>query len=202
MKGIAVVVMPFVALLALLLGTLVLLAPDQPTYACSTTTANPTDAPKLTSEQWRGASTIVAEGRRLAVPEQGAAVAIAAALQESGLRNRDYGDRDSLGLFQQRPSLGWVSATQVTDPVYAARAFFTGAGSNNGLLDVPDWRNLPLWLAADSVQHSAFPTAYAAHEPQATAIVQAIGGGNQSCTTGDAICPPVELAVLTLSLIH
>ena len=101
-------------------------------------------------------------------PCRGLVIALATALQESGLRNLDYGDRDSLGLFQQRPSMGWGTPTQVTDPAYAAHAFFTGAGTNPGLLDISHWEALPLWLAADSVQHSAYPIAYADHEAEAT----------------------------------
>lgn len=202
MKGVAFVVVPFVALLALMLGTLVVLAPDQPAYACTSGTILPTaltppaGSAQLTSEQWRIATTILGEGRRLGVPERGSIVAVATALQESGLRNLPYGDRDSLGLFQQRPSMGWGSPAQVAEPTYAADAFFNGGGSNSGLLDIPGWQTLPLWFAADSVQHSAFPTAYAAHEPQATAIVQAIGTGSTNCTGGSAICAPASIPVL------
>lgn len=68
------------------------------------------------AEQRANAAAIVATGRQMGVPERGLWVALATALQESGLRNLDYGDRDSLGLFQQRPSQGWGSPAQVRDP--------------------------------------------------------------------------------------
>lgn len=79
----------------------------------------------ISSEQFANAAAIVATGRELGVPDRGLWVALGTALQESGLRNLDYGDRDSLGLFQQRPSQGWGSAAEVRDPRYAATQFFT-----------------------------------------------------------------------------
>jgi tetratricopeptide (TPR) repeat protein len=87
-------------------------------------------------------------------------------MQESELRNLSYGDRDSLGLFQQRPSAGWGTPEQVMDPVYAAQAFFGGpnsptSGEPPGLLDVDGWADMPLTQAAQAVQRSAFPDAYA-----------------------------------------
>ncbi len=196
MKGVTLLGIP-IALLGLLLGLIVVLAPDQPAYACShARTASATSA-SLTSEQWRNARTIATEAERLRVPGWGLVVALATALQESGLLNPGYGGRDSLGLFQQRPSMGWGTPAQVTDPAYAAQAFFVGAGTNRGLLDVPNWQQVPLSLAADSVQHSGYPTAYADHEAEATAIAEAIGADpTGGCTAGDAICPPVDLPVL------
>jgi hypothetical protein len=86
-------------------------------------------------------------------------------MQESSLINIDYGDRDSVGLFQQRPSQGWGTITQIMDPEYSARAFFGGpsgpnAGKIRGLLDVRNWSTMPLAKAAQAVQISAFPDAY------------------------------------------
>ncbi len=89
-------------------------------------------------------------------------------MQESSLINRPDGDRDSIGLFQQRPSQGWGSAAQVHDPRYASRQFYTK------LLKVPRWQRLPLTVAAQAVQGSAYPNAYAKHEPLATRIVVAV----------------------------
>ena len=92
------------------------------------------------------------------------------AMQESTLRNLDYGDRDSLGLFQQRPSMGWGSPAQVREPAYAAAAFYGGPDSptgNRGLLGIPRWQQLPLTVAAQAVQRSAFPNAYARWESPA-----------------------------------
>jgi hypothetical protein len=92
------------------------------------------------------------------VPEQGWVVAIAAALQESGLHNLDYGDWDSLGLFQQRPSQGWGTPAQIMNPTYAATQFY------RNLLAVPDWQQMTVNDAAQAVQRSGFPNAYAQHE--------------------------------------
>jgi murein DD-endopeptidase MepM/ murein hydrolase activator NlpD len=138
----------------------------------------------LDEEQISNARTIVAVGKSLKVPPRGWVIAIATALQESGLRNLDYGDRDSLGLMQQRPSAGWGTPAQVQDPAYAARAFFGGQSSptrNAGLVSVPGWERMPLWEAAQTVQRSAFPMAYADHEPLATEIVERLSGTTAGC---------------------
>jgi hypothetical protein len=78
----------------------------------------------LDTEQAANATTIAAIGKRLGVPDHGVTSALAAALQESDLRNLTHGDRDSLGLFQQRPSQGWGSSTEIMNPTYAATAFY------------------------------------------------------------------------------
>jgi murein DD-endopeptidase MepM/ murein hydrolase activator NlpD len=149
--------------------------------ALSTSTVTVTD---LDDEQVSNARTLIAVGKSLGVPPRGWVIAIATALQESGLRNLAYGDRDSLGLMQQRPSTGWGTPGQVQDPAYAARAFFggpTSPTSNPGLLVVPGWRRMPLWQAAQTVQRSAFPMAYAEHEPLATEIVKRLTGADAGC---------------------
>ncbi|NEM89999.1 LysM peptidoglycan-binding domain-containing protein [Galbitalea soli] len=120
------------------------------------------------------AQIIVAVGRQLGVPDYGIIIALAAAAQESGLQNIDYGDRDSVGLFQQRPSTGWGAKAQLLDPSYASRLFFGGPSNPNrgvtrGLLDVPNWQKLTVTQAAQSVQISAFPNAYAKWETSARA---------------------------------
>jgi cell wall-associated NlpC family hydrolase len=119
----------------------------------------------LTAEQRSNAAVIMSVGEAMGVPARGAAIAISTALQESRLRNLAYGDRDSLGLFQQRPSQGWGSPAQVEDPAYAARQFFAH------LLTIPGWTGLPVTVAAQAVQRSATPDAYAHWEGEATAIV-------------------------------
>lgn len=127
---------------------------------------------ELTAEQAGNARVIVAVGQRLGIPERGLLVALMTAAQESTLRNLDYGDRDSLGLFQQRPSMGWGTPAQVRDPAYAAAAFYGGPTSpttNPGLLSVRGWETLPLTVAAQAVQRSAFPDAYAKWETPARA---------------------------------
>ncbi len=124
----------------------------------------------LRPEQAASAATIEAVASARGLPERAVTIAIATAIQESGLRNIDYGDRDSLGLFQQRPSMGWGSAEQVMDPVYAAGAFY------DRLVEVPGYRSLPLTVAAQEVQRSAFPDAYAQHEEEAALLAAALTG--------------------------
>jgi len=116
------------------------------------------------------AATIVRTGQADHVPVYGQVIAVATAMQESGLQNLDYGDRDSLGLFQQRPSQGWGSPAQIMDPVYAAGQFYAH------LLAVPGWQNLPLTVAAQDVQNSGYPGAYAQWQPAAEALVAHITG--------------------------
>lgn len=135
--------------------------PSPPTVSCS---AGP--AAGLTDEQRRNAAAIVAVGQAAGVPQRGQIVALATAMQESRLRNINYGDRDSLGLFQQRPSQGWGSPAQVTDPVYAARKFY------GVLLSIPRWEAMPVTKAAQAVQRSGFPDAYAKWEGLAVQLVR------------------------------
>lgn len=139
-------------------------------------TATRGDGQRITLQgvQLANASVILAVGAELGVAQRGQLVALMAALQESTLRNVPYGDRDSLGLFQQRA--GWGTARDRQDPRYAARAFFGGPtgpnhGSPRGLLDVEGWRTLGLGQAAQAVQVSAFPTLYDRWETIARALI-------------------------------
>lgn len=135
---------------------------------------------RVTPVQAANAATIAAVGTSRGLPERAVTIAIATAMQESSLRNLDYGDRDSLGLFQQRPSMGWGSEEQVRDPVYAAGAFY------DKLVEIPDYEALPLTEAAQEVQRSAFPDEYAKHEANATLLSGALTGrrpGALSCVT-------------------
>lgn len=134
---------------------------------------------ELTSEMAANARTIVSVGRSLGVPDYGLVVALAAAAQESGLRNLSYGDRDSIGLFQQRPSTGWGTQAQILQPTYAARLFFGGpknpnAANTRGLLDIPGWQAKSVTDAAQAVQLSGFPSAYAKWENSARSWLRAI----------------------------
>lgn len=167
----------------------------------------PDDADKIGNVQ-----AIIAAGQTAGVGRRGLIVAIATALQESGLENLDYGDRDSLGLFQQRPSQGWGTPEQVRDPTFAALAFFggatsphynrtTGRASRGGLLDV-GWESLPITVAAQRVQRSAFPDAYAKHEARATVIVDALAGDAATTTavtasTSVGATPPTAVMTAT-----
>lgn len=134
----------------------------------------------LTDEMRVNAQLIIRIGHQEGVPAQGIVVALAAAAQESGLKNVRYGDRDSLGLFQQRPSTGWGTAAQVLDPARATLAFYGGANNPNkghtrGLLDIPGWTSMSVTQAAQAVQISAFPTAYAKWEASARAWLAQLG---------------------------
>ncbi|MGW3596026.1 C40 family peptidase [Streptomyces sp. NPDC005167] len=120
------------------------------------------------AEQVPNAKTIQATGVAMNIPARGQIVALATALQESGLRNLTYGDRDSLGLFQQRPSQGWGTANEILDPVHASTKFY------EALEKVSGWQSLSVTQAAQAVQKSGFPEAYAKWEPLATALQQAI----------------------------
>lgn len=134
----------------------------------------------LTAEQQGNARTIIQVGRSLGVSDRGIVIALAAAAQESSLRNIDHGDRDSVGLFQQRPSTGWGSVAQLTDPVHSTKLFFGGPsnpnkGKTRGLLDVRGWTGMSVTVAAQAVQISAFPDAYAKWEGPATTWLAQLG---------------------------
>lgn len=145
---------------------------------------------RMSAEQAGNAATISAVGTTRGMPERAVTIALATALQESGLRNIAHGDRDSLGLFQQRPSQGWGTEQQIMDPVYSAGKFY------EHLAEIPGYSRLPLTVAAQRVQRSGFPQAYAKHEPDASLLAAALTGrapASLSCTpprttagTGDA----------------
>ncbi|MFW6034025.1 MAG: M23 family metallopeptidase [bacterium] len=154
----------------------------------------------LDAEQTRHAGIITAVGQSAGVSPFGLQVALATAMQESQLRNLPYGDRDSVGLFQQRPSAGWGTPDQLMDPVYAAQAFFGGptgpnSGEPPGLLDIDGWADMTLAEAAQAVQKSAYPDAYAAWEDEATTwLGDLLAAGGGSCTPGGGLsCPPTGL---------
>lgn len=129
----------------------------------------------LGQEQMRNAAIIISVGQRMKVPPRGWVIAIGTALQESVLTNLpDLGrrnDHDSLGLFQQRPSQGWGTPAQLMDPQYSSQKFY------ERLLTVHGWQTMALTDAAQAVQRSAFPDAYAKHEPLATQIVNLLANG-------------------------
>ncbi|GAA0460052.1 heavy metal transporter [Streptomyces olivaceiscleroticus] len=125
---------------------------------------------ELSPEQAANAATISAVGASRDLPERAVTIALATAMQESGLRNIEYGDRDSVGLFQQRPSQDWGTAEEIMDPVYAAGEFY------KHLAQVPGYSRLPLTVAAQKVQRSAYPQAYAKHEANAALLTGALTG--------------------------
>lgn len=124
----------------------------------------------LTKEQAANARTIVAVGRDLKVPAYGWVIAVATAMQESNLVNVPYGDRDSVGLFQQRTA--WGSAADRMDPATSARMFYTGGRQGQpGLLDIAGFDQMSVTDAAQAVQRSAFPGAYAKWQSLAMQVV-------------------------------
>ncbi|HEY4603929.1 MAG TPA: hypothetical protein VIH08_06290 [Blastococcus sp.] len=131
----------------------------------------PTSSVVLTNEQAQNAITIAAVAHDRGLPERAVVIALATAQQESRLRNLPYGDRDSLGLFQQRPSQGWGTEAQVQDPVYAAGRFF------DHLVQTPGWDNGRLTDVAQAVQRSGFPEAYQQWEPMANELAAALTSG-------------------------
>ncbi|MBX6355666.1 MAG: hypothetical protein IRZ05_07390 [Micromonosporaceae bacterium] len=137
----------------------------------------------LDQTQMDHAKTIVDTAHQMGLPDRAAVIAVATAMQESNLRNlantglpeseqlphdgTGY-DHDSVGLFQQRPASGWGPVDQLMDPATSARKFLTA------LKDVPGWQDMPVTVAAQTVQGSAFPDAYAKHQGNAEAVVDAI----------------------------
>ncbi|USQ81017.1 hypothetical protein NF556_05040 [Ornithinimicrobium faecis] len=124
----------------------------------------------LTPEQAANAATISMITLERGLPPKAATVALATAIQESKLRNLNYGDADSLGLFQQRPSQGWGTPEEVTDPVYATNTFL------DALEAIPDWSEWVVTEIAQEVQRSRYPDAYADHEGEARVMASALVG--------------------------
>ncbi|MGW2625823.1 C40 family peptidase [Micromonospora taraxaci] len=197
--GLAVVVL---APLALVVFVALAVIGASPAMGCtlSPTSASPgaTHGPdwsgqgSWTSEQVGNAAVIVSVGAELRVPPYGWEIAVATAMQESTLRNPGHlgadNDHDSLGLFQQRPSQGWGTPEQILEPRYAARKFY------ERLIKVDGWQTMPLTRAAQAVQRSAFPDAYAKWQPEAQQLVALISDGmNIICTSdgGDGL-PPLD----------
>lgn len=143
------------------------------TAACSPAPAvspgGATEVDRWNKEQVANARLIVEIGTKRKIPVQGQVVAVATALQESTLRNLRGGDRDSIGLFQQRPSQGWGTPRQLSDPAYQTGKFY------DKLLKIKNWEKMRLTEAAQAVQISAFPEAYAKHTKTATRLVAELG---------------------------
>jgi hypothetical protein len=126
----------------------------------------------MSPAQMANATTIVGQALDKRMGVRAAVIAVATAMQESQLQNLTYGDQDSLGLFQQRPSMGWGTAAQITDPAFAADAFLSALHQYQA--GNPTWASQPLWANAQAVQKSGFPLAYAQWEAQAAGMVKQI----------------------------
>lgn len=148
-----------------------------------------TDKVELDTEQALDATIIAASAAALNLPDHAVTIAIATADQESKLHNLPYGDMDSLGLFQQRPSQGWGTAAQVQDAHFAATAFLLR------LTKVPGWQDMPVAQAAQAVQHSASGDAYGRWEGQARILAVALTGQAQAALR----CHFVPTAALDLA---
>ncbi len=157
-------------------------APKRAVRARPARSADPAPVVGLTRAQMANAKVIVQTGREMGVPRRGLLIAVATAMQESNLYNVASGvlpesqnyphqgvgwDHDSVGLFQQRTSSGWGEVGQLMDPAFATRQFL------NALADIPGWQQLPLAVAAQAVQISAYPDLYAQHEWRAAEVVGA-----------------------------
>jgi hypothetical protein len=176
----------FVIVAAVLVGFVVspLLRADA---ACKTASAasipsnSPVSSPgKWSDEQVANARIIVTIGDQRKVPAEAKVIAVATALQESRLRNLRGGDRDSIGLFQQRPSQGWGTPRQLSDPAYQTQKFY------DKLLAIHGWRRMRVTEAAQAVQISAFPEAYAKHETAATRLVGTLSAAAPAASSCEA----------------
>jgi hypothetical protein len=126
----------------------------------------------LSTEQAENAALITALSVQRGMPARAASIALATAYQESKLYNLETGDRDSLGLFQQRPSQGWGTRAQVMNPYYATNAFY------GALARVSGYESMPITVAAQRVQRSGYPEAYAVHAGDARALASALTGNS------------------------
>jgi hypothetical protein len=152
--------------------------------ACEVRT--PTGSVDLDPTQMANAATIAAVGITRDLPDQAIVIALAAALQESKLENLDAGDRDSIGLFQQRPSQGWGSPEQIQDPRYSAGRFYTA------LLKVKGWQTMRVTEAAQQVQRSAFPEAYEKWADESGVLVEAFAGRVTSAVSCEKVGDPLQ----------
>jgi hypothetical protein len=150
--------------------------------ACRAQTAD--GSVSLYPEQMANAATIAAVGIAKGIPDRGIVVALATSMQESELINLDYGDRDSLGLFQQRPSQGWGTAEQIRDPHYSTAAFY------RQLLMTPGWEEMRITEAAQAVQRSAYPEAYDRYADDAQILGDALVGASAAAITCEKVGEP------------
>lgn len=182
--GIAVVVIAVVAAVLVFAlrkatHTIDRLLPDP--ESCTATVSGHTA--ELQPEQAENAGLITAVAVKRGLPARAATIALATAMQESKLFNLTDGDRDSLGLFQQRPSQGWGTKAQILDPVHATNAFY------DALVKIDGYETMVITEAAQEVQRSGYPEAYAEHEPDARVLASALTGWSPhafSCRLDDA----------------
>jgi hypothetical protein len=150
----------------------------------------------LDTSQAQYAVLISAIGMQRGLPARAVSIALATAYQESKIQNLPGGDADSLGLFQQRPSQGWGSAAEIMDPVYATNAFY------DALVKISNYETIDITVAAQEVQHSAYPQAYAQHETEARVVASALTGYSPAAftcvVTGDNALGNADNVISTL----
>ncbi len=163
---------------------------DEPAASSRCTVAVAERSDTKTAEQANNTALIVAGSMRWGLPARAGTIGVATAIQESSLRNIDYGDRDSLGLFQQRPSQGWGTENEIMDPHYATDRFY------EALIKVAAWTEMEITDAAQEVQRSGFPLAYADHEEEGRLWASALtgNGGTITCDLDQPIEPTTTRA--------
>lgn len=175
--GTAVAALLALALVGAVVAGLVWWDRQRPIGGTCTATLPDGGSQTLDGEQSDNAALMAAIATHRDLPARATTVAIATALQESKLKNIDHGDRDSVGLFQQRPSQGWGSVDEIMDPVYSTNAFY------DMLVEVEGWESAAITDAAQDVQRSAFPEAYAQHETRARAFSSGLTGYSPAAVT-------------------
>jgi hypothetical protein len=153
----------------------------------------------LDPEQAQIAATIAGVAHQWRMPPRAVTVAYAAAMQETHLHNLDYGDQDSIGVFQQRPSEGWGPASKLIDPVYASTKFF------QALAQVRGYRRLPVYQAAQAVQRSADGFAYQQYQLMATRLTAAFTGASPRavwCWPPGGTARPAQLTAVRRALVQ
>lgn len=175
-RGLLAILGGFVALALVVAGVLYAIREGvgplaDPDVCIATTSAH---SVSLTPEQAENASIIAAVAERRGLPARAVTIAIATAYQESKIENLSGGDRDSLGLFQQRPSQGWGTPEQIQDPYFASGAFY------DALERVDGYADMEVTEAAQAVQRSAYPDAYADHEDDARTVASALTGNSEA----------------------
>jgi hypothetical protein len=144
----------------------------------------------LSTEQAENAALIAAIGVRRGLPARAVSIALATAYQESKITNLETGDRDSLGIFQQRPSQGWGTQSQILDPYYSINAFY------DALVRIDGYQDMRITVAAQRVQRSGFPEAYQDHAAASRALASALTGYSPStfsCVVDAAGSGPTKL---------
>ncbi|QGF24155.1 hypothetical protein [Raineyella fluvialis] len=150
----------------------------------------------LDLEQAHYASIIVGRSVAKGLPARAGTIAVATAYQESGIRNLDYGDRDSVGLFQQRPSQGWGTTEQILDPFFASDAFYAH------LVKIDGWETGDITTVAQAVQKSGHPEAYRKHEQNARVVASVLTGQTPAGVTCGYTTPATADAAGLASSLH